>query len=346
MSKSNKLKQLFSLKKLFIPIGLGLIASFYLLWENTDWSQFFATNWTFTSFVWIFIAFLMMVIRDLGYIYRIRVLTDYQLNWRQGFDVIMLWEAASAITPSVIGGTGIALFILKKEGIPTGKSTALVMITALLDELFYVVTVPLVIILIGTSQLFPIQIQKEMFGILLTVKGIFVIGYGVTLLLAIMISFGVFVSPTILKKILLNIFKLPFLKKWEHKAEKTGNEIINASREFKSKSVLFWVKSFGATLFSWTARFWVVNFLILAFTPVGEHFLIYGRQLVMWMILLISPTPGGTGIAEFVFSGFLKDFIPIGLAGLLAVLWRIISYYPYLFIGALVLPNWIKRVYS
>jgi len=62
--------------------------------------------------------------------------------------------------------------------------------------------------------------------------------------------------------------------------------------------------------------------------------------------LLISPTPGGAGIAEFVFSDFLGDFIPVGLTAALALLWRIVSYYPYIFIGAIVLPNWIKRVFK
>jgi uncharacterized protein (TIRG00374 family) len=81
----------------------------------------------------------------------------------------------------------------------------------------------------------------------------------------------------------------------------------------------------------------------MAFTNVENHFIIYGRQLVMWVIMLISPTPGGVGVAEFAFNGFLKDFIPIGLAGLLIVLWRLISYYPYLFIGVLVFPRWLKR---
>ena len=82
----------------------------------------------------------------------------------------------------------------------------------------------------------------------------------------------------------------------------------------KKESMWFWIKAFVATFLGWTARFWVVNFLILAFVAVDDHLLIYGRQLVMWVIMLISPTPGGAGIAEFAFNGFLKDFIPIGLA--------------------------------
>jgi uncharacterized protein (TIRG00374 family) len=58
--------------------------------------------------------------------------------------------------------------------------------------------------------------------------------------------------------------------------------------------------------------------------------------------MLISPTPGSSGVAEFAFSGFLKEFIPLGLVGALALLWRLISYYPYLFIGAAILPRWIR----
>ena len=61
--------------------------------------------------------------------------------------------------------------------------------------------------------------------------------------------------------------------------------------------------------------------------------------------MLISPTPGSTGVAEIAFSGFLKDFIPYGLAAALAFLWRLISYYPYLFIGAIILPRWIRRTH-
>ena len=85
--------------------------------------------------------------------------------------------------------------------------------------------------------------------------------------------------------------------------------------------------------------------MILAFLPVSDHFLIYGRQLVMWVIMLISPTPGGSGVAELAFSGFLGDFTG-GLAAAFALLWRLFSYYPYLFIGSVVLPSWLKRVYT
>ncbi|HCT71060.1 MAG TPA: hypothetical protein DF409_08540 [Bacteroidales bacterium] len=76
--------------------------------------------------------------------------------------------------------------------------------------------------------------------------------------------------------------------------------------------------------------------------------LIYARQLMMWVIMLVSPTPGGSGIAEYFFPVFLREFIkgPAGdLTTLVALSWRLLSYYPYLIIGAIVLPLWLRRVY-
>ena len=346
MSNKNKVKELFTAKRIAIPIIIGLGVTIYLLWTNTDWNEFSKVSWGTETFLWILVGLSMMVIRDLAYMYRIRVLTDNQISWRNSFDVIMLWEFSSAVTPGIVGGTGVALYILNKEGLSVGKSTSTVMITALFDQLFYIVTVPIVILVIGTQNLFPVDLQKEIFGIIFSVKWIFVIGFGVTLLFGILFAYGIFVNPKGLKKLLIVIFKFRPLKKWQHKIAAVGNDIVQTSLEFKRKPFAFWLKTALATLFSWTARFWLVNFLILAFASGGDNLLIYARQLVMWIVMIISPTPGGTGIAEFVFTGFLSDFTPIGLAGLLAVLWRLASYYPYLIIGLLILPIWLKKVYS
>jgi uncharacterized protein (TIRG00374 family) len=77
-----------------------------------------------------------------------------------------------------------------------------------------------------------------------------------------------------------------------------------------------------------------------------DHFLLYARQVVMGILMIGSPTPGGTGVAEVVFSNFLGEFIDnAALTASLAFLWRLISYYPYLFVGAIVLPKWVKRVF-
>jgi len=313
-------------------------------YKKASFSKAFATvNWTWFSTFCIFMALLMMVVRDAMYMWRIRILTDNYLSWKQSFNVIMIWEFASAMTPGVVGGAAVAMFILNREKINMGKATSLVMITALLDELFYIIAVPVILLIVGTSQLFPVDFTKNLFGTEFHIQGLFWLGFIIITCITLLLFVGVFVSPEFFKKLLLLFCKLPFLKRLKQKAEKTGDEIIITSKELKGKARSFWLKAFLATILSWTGRFLVINFIIMAFSPWADQFTIFARQLSMWVILIISPTPGGSGIAEFVFSGFLEEFIAFGLIGILAVLWRLISYYPYLFIGAVILPGWLGK---
>ncbi|MCD4773925.1 MAG: flippase-like domain-containing protein [Bacteroidales bacterium] len=331
---------------MIFPIIIGLGVASYLFYRSYNPEVFNNINWTFQSLLWILLAIVLMAIRDIAYMYRIRLLTDKQLSWRKSFDVIMLWEFGSSVTPSVVGGSALALFIVNREGINFGKTTAIVLTTSLLDELFYVIMVPIVVIIVGANELFLNYSSFGFFNSSFGSFGIFIIGYIFILILISIIIYGIFINPRGLKWLLIKIFKLRYLRRWLISAAKTGDDLIITSREMKGKSIWFWLKAFGSTFISWTARFWVVNVMILAFSPVNDHFLIYARQLVMWVILLISPTPGGSGVAEFIFSDFLGEFIIPGLAPGLALLWRLFSFYPYLFIGAIILPGWLKRVYS
>lgn len=307
-------------------------------------------EWSWNSTFWIFMALLGMVGRDFSYMVRIRVLTHNALSWIQSFRVIMLWEFASALTPSVVGGSGVAMFILNREGIKLGRSTAIVLVSALLDELFYITMVVVVLLAVDMDMLFPVNLQRTLFGMELGTVGIFWVGYFFIVFLTTTILIAVFFVPRGFKYMLLQIFRLPFLRKWRYQVIEIGDDIITTSRELKGEPFGYWAKSFAATYASWMSRYLVVNFLILAFVTtdqgwlatISEHLVIFARQLVMWVIMLISPTPGSSGVAEFAFSGFLQEFIPIGLVGALALLWRLISYYPYLFIGAIILPRWLR----
>jgi len=319
--------------------------SLYLIFKDFNVKKYEGVHWGYSATMYLTIAIILMLIRDIAYMYRLRVLTDNKIRWKHSFQVIMLWEFASALTPSVVGGSAAAFYIVSKECHSVGKSTAIVMVTALLDEAFYIFMVPLLFIFVSTDQLF-IHGQFNFFGMgELPTQLIFFFGYGFILILTTLISLAIFLKPELFKALLERIFNLRILRRWKSKASKTGDEIILTSKEMKGKPILFWLKAFGATFFSWTARFWVVNFLILAFVTGGDQLLIYARQLVMWVILLISPTPGGSGVAEYMLPKFIGEYMG-DFSNEIALVWRLISYYAYLIIGAIVLPVWLRRVYK
>jgi glycosyltransferase 2 family protein len=341
-------------RKIFYPIVIGIGVVVFLLQREVDVDMFTVISFTWYSAFWIAIAFLMMVIRDVGYIIRLKILTEGDFTWRQCFNVVMLWEFSSAITPSAIGGTGIAIFFVNKEGLNIGRSTAVVMATSFLDELYFILMFPLLFIIVRGNALFSIGAEPGEEVISFTNEFFYfaVIGYFIKFIFVLLVAYGLFINPRGLKWLLLWVFRLPFIRKWRYKMKETGSDLIETSAAFKSKPIIFWIKAFAATFLSWTARYWVVNFLLLAFfyniRAFGffDHILIFARQLVMWIMMLVSPTPGGSGFAEFVFSRYLGDFIPVGFAVMMALVWRLVSYYPYLFIGAIMLPGWLSGKFS
>lgn len=103
-----------------------------------------AFTWSSRS-TWALLAVIACVlIRDLGYIIRLRILSFKAFSWRQSTENILLWELSSALTPSVVGGSAAAVVILHRDGLKWGKSLATVFATAMLDEAFYLLAVPLV----------------------------------------------------------------------------------------------------------------------------------------------------------------------------------------------------------
>ncbi len=326
-----------------ILIGVGVVA--YMIYDNFDVKAFDIVKFTWNSAFWIFAAILFMLFRDIGYIIRIKILSDNDFTWLQAFRVIMLWEFTSAVTPSAVGGTGLAIIFVNKEGISIGRSSAIVMATSFLDEIYFILMFPLLILFLNANKLFFVEnglsSTNEFFYFA-------VIGYGIKFIYILFLSYGLFKNPQSIKKLLMAIFSLRILRRWKSGAEKAGNEIIESSKELKRKNFAFWLKTFLATAFSWTSRYWVVNALFLAFFVVDDHILLFARQLVMWIMMLVSPTPGGSGFTEFVFTQYLGDFLPQigGIAIVMATLWRLITYYPYLFVGAVIVPSWVKKKFA
>jgi uncharacterized protein (TIRG00374 family) len=329
--------------KIIFPILIGLGVVVFMFWGEQPLEAFRSVELSWRFWCFIALAALFMLGRDAGYVWRIRTLSDNQLTWRQSLRVIILWEFTSAITPSAVGGTSVAILYVNKEGISLGKSSAMVMATSLLDELYFVLMFPLLLLLIPEHALFQISSATVGQGLLVVT----LVGYGIKLAWVLLLGYGLFFNPQGLRWLIVKVFSLPVLRRWREGAVKTGDEVVASAKELRIKPFKFWFKSSLATFLSWSSRYLVVNALLMAFFAVHDHLLIFARQLVMWIMMLVSPTPGGSGFAEFVFKEFLGDFIPVaGLVAVIALLWRLITYYLYLIVGVVVVPGWIKSKFG
>jgi uncharacterized protein (TIRG00374 family) len=258
--------------------------------------------------------------------------------------VIIIWESASAVTPSVVGGTAVAMFILNKEGIKMGKAIAYVMVTAILDNLFFVIGAPIILYL-AQDNIFPENalLESELGS---SLQAIFWISYSLYASYSFVMAAALFYRPRVFKWVLVKLFSIRFLRRWKHDAQEYGDQIIEASKQLTGKNSSYWLKIIGATIFVWTSRYLMLNALMGAFVPLDlfDNIIVFARQVIMWIVMMISPTPGSSGTAEYFFGVFFEQFLE-KYTFVTSIIWRLLSYYPYLILGAIFLPRWVRQVF-
>lgn len=329
--------------KVILPILIGLGVAVYMFITNVDINAV-AQHFQQANIAWILAAVLVLFIRDAGYIWRIRYLTNQELSWKSSIYTVLLWEFASAVTPSAVGGTAVAVFIINREGIKFGKALAYVMLTALLDNSFFILAAP-VALLLSQGDVFPVAADGTagLFGSGL--RATFWISYTLIAVYTSFFAWGLFFKPHGFRWLITRITSFGFLRRFRRTAKEIGDEVIIASEEIKGKDARYWANAVVSTVFVWSARYMMVNCLLAAFTTLTweNHLLVFARHIVMWVIMLISPTPGSSGTAELSFDFFFGQYIG-GFGVALALFWRLYTYYPYLFVGVMILPRWLRRV--
>ena len=251
----------FSLKRILLPVLIGVGVTFWLFLKDFDAAAFRAVDWTLSSTFWFFLAIVSVVIRDWAYMVRIRVLTDNYFDWKRAFIVIMLWEFSSALAPGMIGGGFIfAIYILNKEGLHMGKSITAIMNSSFLDGIFLAVMAPFVYFLASKEALFSGIHLETSFG-----NSIFYTFWTVYFLIVaykLFVAYALFVNPYLIKKILTSTFSIPVLRRWKENATETGDQLVIASNGLKDKDRSYWFWCIGTTFVSWTARYSIVNCII------------------------------------------------------------------------------------
>lgn len=326
--------------KIFLPVAIGMGVVLWLFHREFDPSVWHSIRWDWRTAGCIALAWMFMIGRDFGLSWRFRTLTDRRLRWGQAIRVNMLCEFTSCVTPSAVGGSAFGMLYLNREGIELGRATTLMITTLFLDELFYVVSLPVVMLFVPYGDLFGFERSAFNTGL----QTAFWIVYGILFIWTAVLFTGIIVKPHAIRKGLNSLFRLRWLRRWSGRIDTLGRDIEATGRELRTKPPGWWVRSFGATVVSWSSRFLVVNALFLGFEPAASQAVVFARQFVVWVILMVSPTPGSAGISEWLFTTYYGDLIAsAGMALVIALFWRLVSYYVYLVIGICILPGWFRR---
>jgi uncharacterized protein (TIRG00374 family) len=331
------------LSRVIIPIVLGVAAVGYLFYRQFDLAQFKTIDWTAQAYGWIALAFLLLVARHIFYAYRLRSITGKFFSWRKAMELVVLWEFSACITPTSKGGPFVMLFVLTKEKLPAGRTAAAVFYTMLLDAGFFVLTLPILLAIYGPPMLFPGMDSYADVGL---ASGTFFVTYALMASYWIILVFFILLRPQYIKNALAWLGRRRPLRKHASKLERVGEEFTLAAHEIREQDWRYHARVILGTVGAWTSKFLMINCLIIAIVPStpidgGTQAFIYARLVAMFIIMSFSPTPGGAGLAEVALSRFISDYVPQGIALVVALLWRGMAYYGYLLLGAFIVPSWI-----
>ena len=330
-----------TLLKAVVPALIGVAVVVWLFVEDFNPEAWHRLQFNGRTVIALALALLFVAGRDFGLTWRFHTITDGALTWQRSLKVDIMCAFTSAITPSAVGGSALAIFYLNREGVAVGKATTLTLTTLFLDELFFVVFCPLLVLVLPMDELFSIGVPDVF---LQSVEVVFWVVYaGIVIWTAILFT-GILARPEWLERAVVWLFTRRWLRRWEHAARGMMDNMRTTSAWVKRQSRAWWLQVFGATTLSWFSRYFVVNALFWGFVPAASGLLVFGRQFVVWVVLMISPTPGGSGISEWLFTNYYGDLIgDVSVALVIAMIWRILSYYLYLFTGACLAPSYFRK---
>lgn len=335
------------ISKIFIPILLGLGVIIWLISRDFDFEKLQDIDWGYETFAWISLASALMVLRHLAFSLRMYILAQGHFTFRKCIELVLIFEFSLCVTPTTLGGSAVSLFVLTQERLSAARTTAIVLYKVVLDTFFFVGTFPILFLLNGANVIAP-----HIWNLATPhwESRLFFFSYFAMMSYGSVLFYGLFINPKLIRNLLVAATRLPFLTKLRARAEKLGDEIIVAAIEMKNIRLREHLFAFLATCAAWAFKFILIACIIYGIDApeltIGRDVLLYGRLQVMFIIMAFSPTPGGAGFAEGLFYPFLKDFISnVEIATVIALIWRLMSYYLYLALGAIVIPNWIKKVY-
>lgn len=327
--------------KVLVPVAIGAAVTIWLFRNEFAAGDFSQVHFDSRAVWGIVIACIFVAGRDFGLTWRFHTIASPDLSWGRSLRVDLMCAFTSAITPSAVGGSALAIFYLNREGLNVGRATTLTLTTLFLDELFFVVFCPIILLLIPMSDLFGATARDAAFmkGVQIT---FWIVYAGIVAWTAILFT-GIILRPAWVRGAMTKLFSLRWLRRWLPAVDRSMANMEATSEWVKGCSLKWWAQVFMATVVSWFSRYLIVNALFWGFVPGASMLLVFARQFVVWVVLMVSPTPGGSGLSEWLFTEYYGDLIGLpGLALTIALVWRLITYYLYLAAGCVLVPGYLS----
>ncbi len=237
----------------------------------------------------------------------------------------LAWDFFSNVTPSAIGGAPFAaVYVARDKQIDVGESTACMLFCMLLDQLWFALTIPIIL----AASVYVDVIPASLGGVGVAGFVIYFVG-----LLAWVVFFGyaTMFRPDYLQRIASWILRFRWLRRFRSRVEREMRQLRHRAKILRSQPIEFYVKGFLLTIGTGLSRYLLLLFVVWSFLDDFDQLLLVLRTAAMTLGSLVLPTPGGAGGIEGLYALFIGPLIPAATLAPTLLVWRFLGYY--LFVG-------------
>ncbi|MCU0631626.1 MAG: flippase-like domain-containing protein [Methanolinea sp.] len=317
---------------LWLSLGFSLLVLVIILFFTVDATTFSLLREVDPVF---FILALLIHILALGFwALRIKWMSwglGYRVSFFHCLNLVFANLLVAAITPSQAGGEPVRVHELYKAGVRVGDATAIVITERILDGF-----------VLGLGGAFFMLVLGSIWQQIGSVYSYFMYASWIMITGIVLIFLYSVKNPLILKKFLLKVVNSIARIRGKTRIEKYEQVIDREVDNFHSTLSMFITQGKTGLFLGLvcTAIFWFLEAIIVSVILIGlgqppilvESLII---QLIIAVIMMIPLTPGGSGIAEILFTSMYSIFVPTSLVGILVVLWRSILFYANILLGLL-----------
>ena len=139
---------------LWLAASIGLVVIVGMMIREFDVEVLNRIDLSPRFFLGVVMGVLLFAVQNLMLTLRFRHLCQRKLSVAEAFRINVLCEFTSAVTPSAVGGSGLAFVYLNREGVSMGRSIFTMFAALLADEAFLAISCAVLYFLVPSHLLF------------------------------------------------------------------------------------------------------------------------------------------------------------------------------------------------
>ena len=266
-----------------------------------------------------------------------KVINSYDQNYtlKKAFQMIIITKFFNGITPFSSGGQPMQIYMLKKDGFRLTKATNIIIQTFILYQAALVVYG---LLAIGINSHF------QLFTNVTLLKNLIILGFFMNtavMIGLIIISFSNKFNHLLINKSILFLSKIHVIKDKEKKLEIWSEKVddFHEGTTFLKNNKKLCVEAFIYNLLYLTFTYVMPFFVIIALGANDKGLVTPLNSIIASAYILIIgafvPIPGASGGIEYGYLKFFGSFISGSVLKASLIVWRFISYYLPMIIGAI-----------